>query len=403
MARPLGNGSIRKVTRKTCEVWELNYRTREGKSRRRVLTNETGRPCRNKSEATRAQNKVIFERDVVANDHRQDWPWGIVLEQFLDDLSRRAKATHVYSFRKSVERILGDLGILTIGEISLSRVLAWRDTRRRRVSSSTCNHDTVAIRSFTKWLTKRQMIDTDSLIGLDPLPVKQVRPMRAFTDEELHRFFVAADVIDDDRLGTHQSLLPLAWVFRGLAETGMRYGEFRQVRWEDLEEGTNPTISVRANTAKNGRPRRLPIQPTLLRDLRAMRERQSAILGRLPSQSGPIWLSGRGKQLYVKSSSLMRTFIAVLDLAKIPKVNSDGESLVIHSFRHTHCTRLLRAGVAPQHVMQILGHRTQDMVMRVYNHMSSEDTRSAIECLPRVPGTDSLPPVALNGTGSKRG
>ena len=390
MARQLGPGAIRKVARKDFEVWELNYRARDKRSVRKVLLNPNGLACRTKTEAQRAQARIIHERDCEDGLDRSCLDWRLAMEQYLQELASRTKEAHVANFRRSIELVLSETCAEFVGDIKLAAILTWRDDRKKVVSPSTCNHDTVAIRSFTKWLMKRDLLSEDPLRGLEELKVKQVRPMRAFTEDELGQFFQAAKELDQTRLEERQAILPIRWVFRALAETGVRYGELRQVRWEDLDLGDNPFAAVRASTSKGAKARRVPITEAFRDAIVSMKSEQASLLGRVPKQSGPVWLTGRGKALYKQSSALLRSFDAVLELACIAKTNDDGESLVIHSFRHTMCTRLLRAEVAPQHVMQILGHRTQDMVMRVYNHMNSNDTRAAVQKLPQIPVTSRV-------------
>lgn len=50
----------------------------------------------------------------------------------------------------------------------------------------------------------------------------------------------------------------------------------------------------------------------------------------------------------------------------------------LHDLRHTCVTLLLQLGVPPRVVMEIVGHSTLDMTMRVYGHVSLDAQRNAL-------------------------
>jgi integrase len=50
----------------------------------------------------------------------------------------------------------------------------------------------------------------------------------------------------------------------------------------------------------------------------------------------------------------------------------------LHDLRHTCVTLLLQLGVPPRVVMEIVGHSTLDMTMRVYGHVSLDAQRTAL-------------------------
>ena len=73
--------------------------------------------------------------------------------------------------------------------------------------------------------------------------------------------------------------------------------------------------------------------------------------------------------------------------------------------RHTTCTLLLRAGVAPQFVQRILRHGDLRTTMKVYAHLDVNDLRGAVENLPTVGAPErptiqpmGSPDVAATGT-----
>ncbi|MBM0256643.1 tyrosine-type recombinase/integrase [Micromonospora sp. 4G55] len=53
----------------------------------------------------------------------------------------------------------------------------------------------------------------------------------------------------------------------------------------------------------------------------------------------------------------------------------------LHDLRHGCVSVLLALGVPPRTVMDIVGHRTLEMTMTVYGHVSLDDKRAALDQL----------------------
>jgi hypothetical protein len=50
-----------------------------------------------------------------------------------------------------------------------------------------------------------------------------------------------------------------------------------------------------------------------------------------------------------------------------------------YRFRHTYCTRLCRAQLAPKLIARLMGDRDITMIMRVYNSINQKDIEKASE------------------------
>ncbi len=161
-------------------------------------------------------------------------------------------------------------------------------------------------------------------------------PNRAFTEEELSRFFDACPV-------EHKTL------FLFLLATGARPAEVipsprsdhvALLKKEIDEDGSRVTI----RTAKQGRGQQGPVRiiplPGELLDL---------VQEEAESTPGP--------HVFVALESLAKAFNAVLKSAEIEKIDPLGHRLVAHSFRHTYATRMAETvGNNPFILKQILGH-----------------------------------------------
>lgn len=53
-----------------------------------------------------------------------------------------------------------------------------------------------------------------------------------------------------------------------------------------------------------------------------------------------------------------------------------------HTFRHTFCTRMAENGMDVKVLQEIMGHKTIEVTMQVYNHALDERIRSEVERVP---------------------
>jgi len=131
--------------------------------------------------------------------------------------------------------------------------------------------------------------------------------------------------------------------------TGMRQGELAALRWEDLDLGTKPNITVRrsadtrtstiVSTTKTGRERRVGIGPRTVETLEAHRGRQrlERIAARTWYDSGLVFPNTKGK--IRRRDSVVHSLKALLEEAGIPT------DVRFHDLRHTAGTLALRQGV----------------------------------------------------------
>ena len=141
--------------------------------------------------------------------------------------------------------------------------------------------------------------------------------------------------------------------------TGMRRGELRTLRWEDVDFQTG-TARIRRDKAGDGRW--VTLNSAALEALHAIK-RGRKVLG------GFVFCSPEGKYLH----NLERYWRPALNAAKLPDFR-------FHDLRHTFASRLAMAGVDLYTVQRAGGWKTTTMVQR-YAHLSPDHMRAAVERL----------------------
>jgi integrase len=155
--------------------------------------------------------------------------------------------------------------------------------------------------------------------------------------------------------------------------TGMRRGELQGLKWEDLDLEAG-TLQVRRTLSepkggwifeapKSGNGRSIRLTRKAVSALRQHRKRQleeRMQKSGLWSDHGLVFPSAIGTP--ISGGNLNRSFKALLKRADLPAVR-------FHDLRHTCATLLLRQGVNPKYVQELLGHADISLTLNVYSHV----------------------------------
>jgi integrase len=155
--------------------------------------------------------------------------------------------------------------------------------------------------------------------------------------------------------------------------TGMRRGELQGLKWEDLDLEAG-TLQVRRTLSepkggwifeapKSGKGRSVRLTRKAISALREHRKRQleeRMQKAGLWSDHGLVFPSVIGTP--ISGGNLNRSFKALLKRASLPAVR-------FHDLRHTCATLLLRQGVNPKYVQELLGHADISLTLNVYSHI----------------------------------
>ncbi|HKS70739.1 MAG TPA: site-specific integrase, partial [Ktedonobacterales bacterium] len=216
--------------------------------------------------------------------------------------------------------------------------------------------------------------------------VKAPRParheMHTLTPEEARRLLEAAA---DDRL---EALYVLALT------TGMRRGELLALHWSDvdLEDGY---LQVRytlqhlkdgaytfASPKTAGSRRKVSLTATAIAALQRRAARQQderTLVGPAWQEEDLVFTNAQGGPLRA-NHILQRQFTPLLKQAGLPLIR-------FHDLRHTAATLMLRQGIHPKIVAEMLGHSTVSMTLDIYSHVIPDMQRGATEALDRLLGT----------------
>lgn len=250
---------------------------------------------------------------------------------------------------RTLDRFVSDL--LEVGgkRGELSKYTAWSYAK--------------AAKQFVAWLKKEgEDVAPTADVQLPRLPRRLVETLDR---DEIQR-------LEDSALAERDAL-----IVRVLADTGLRVGELTGLRVSDIvSRETHPFLKVRG---KGDRERLVPLTPTLHRRLVRYAERQRPA----DAASDRLFLARRrsvrtGDYEPLTESGVQQLVRELGERARI------GKRVHPHVFRHSAATHMLRRGMNPLLVAQVLGHSSLAMIQNVYAHLTPVDAHAALVAALRV-------------------
>jgi integrase len=260
---------------------------------------------------------------------------------------------YVYELKNRIRRLIKECAWKQLKDVTADSFQTWR--ARQTLSPKTLNEYLGSISSLLNWMEKHERIARNPLQHVQKVQAngRQVRPRRAFTDDEMQRLLGIA--------GTRK-VVYLAAVY-----TGLRRSELAALERRDLHlEGEKPFINVRASTTKNHQQAVIALHPELVSAMRLH-------VAYLPV--------GESK-IFAGVMPTMLRFKADLKAAGIEFVNATGHRADFHSLRHTLATNLARAGTAPRVAMEIMRHSDMRLTAKTYTDAGLLPVADAVLKLP---------------------
>ncbi|MFW2387298.1 MAG: tyrosine recombinase XerC [Polyangiales bacterium] len=220
--------------------------------------------------------------------------------------------------------------------------------------ASTMKKKVSAIRSFFKFLLKRQLIATNPASGLRSPKIPKSLP-RFLTVEQAFRVMDAPPK-EEKRAG------PLKLRDQALLETlygsGVRVGELASM---DIDHCDFSEASVRV-LGKGGKERVVPLGKSALEALQAYLPARRGIIAKSKQDAGDaLWLSRNGRRLSVRQvQNIVR---------RHGTLGAGRGDLHPHAMRHSCATHLLDAGADLRSIQELLGHSSLSTTQK-YTHVS---------------------------------
>jgi integrase len=198
-------------------------------------------------------------------------------------------------------------------------------------------------------------------------PKAKLNRRSTFTDAEWQTLYYAARkwVKDGQKKATFRQRFVAQQYFLILANTGLRIGEARNLRWSDLKK-----ISIDGNKQMKGwvagktGSREFTFNPDTERNVENLYDFRTEELGKFPDVDDYVFCHKDGKPI----QSFKVSFKSLMDFANLPIVRN-GIARSIYSLRHFYATKRLENEVSPFLLAKQMG-TSVEMLEKFYGQTS---------------------------------
>ena len=293
---------------------------------------------------------------------------------------RSWKTLDLYAVNQ-LRRYFGGKRLIDITPAMVSHYRDWRRStisrRKTPVSVATCNRELAVMRrmytvAMKGLITLKGGAPTANPVAAHPTEREHNERDRVLSAEEFGQVYDAAKT-------WLKPMLLMAY------HTGMREGEIRSLRWDQVDLKTD-TIRLKSSDTKTDERRIVPLNQTLTALLKSA-TRYIACPLVFPN---PLAL-GRSDPRY-KGSSIGHAFTRACQKAGV-------QNATFHDLRHTFVTNARRSGVDAITTMAITGHKTMAVFKR-YNTVDTSDLHAALRQMEHASATKTAIAVSEHAPGS---
>lgn len=316
----------------------------------------------------------------LANEPVKSKKVSIAVKQFLDVFKKTATSNRRHiEMQLVLEHYFVDFcGQQTIDSVTsgtINQFVEWRLTedherKRKRPSATYLRKDIGAIRRFHNWCADRGWCKA---IREWKLPRATVTRRPHFTRQEyaqLLRFltkWVNQGKTKEGGNRYRERLLLRSYILI-MTNTGLRVGEARSLRWQDISQQTRKdrdkeiVDTILSVNGKTGRRDVVAAQDTVKRELLRVWSLRTIELGSEPPKDQSVFVSRQGTAI----GSFKKGFESLLNACNLLK-SQDNETRTIYSLRHTYATFRLDEGMSINDLRINMGTSTK-MIETHYYH-----------------------------------
>ncbi len=380
---PDGTAEIRVMKHWYIEYWDASGRQRRKKA---SLTKGQADEILRKVESDVSNQKNGLPTQNLGEIRLED-----LKQKYLASIQGRVVAQHWAGTKARIEAVLTGTGAVFLRDLTADRLegyLAAMADRNPVPAARTVNSHLQGIKTMLCWAVRSRLIPYSPLAAVMPRSEREKRiKRRPLTEWEIERILQVAPTSPLVRARTLRKHQPspervqvllkegegTALIWRVFIFTGLRVGELRALRWDDLDLDQR-TLHVRAETTKSGKSAVLPLAGHLVE---ALRHWQAKTQGR------------PGQVVVAVPRDMARRLRLDLKLAGIPYKDEAGRQADAHALRHTFGTMLSRR-TDPKTLQASMRHANPQTTLGIYVHASQSRMREAVDAL-AIPSEVQVP------------
>lgn len=242
-------------------------------------------------------------------------------------------------------------GVLPLNEIAAVYVRTWLASLKEvDMASKSVNRKISTLKSFFKYLLRRELIEVSPMITISALKVNKRLPSFV-REKEIDTLFQHVEFPDSWEGRTQQLILQIFY------QSGIRSSELINLKVSHVDTG-NSNIKV---LGKGNKERIIPINNVLAASISAYEAAKSAELKQYDGTY--LLLNNKGRKLYPK-------YVYNVVKQYLGKVTTNTKKSP-HILRHSFATHLMNNGAELNAVKELLGHSSL-AATQIYTHNTIE-------------------------------
>jgi integrase len=273
------------------------------------------------------------------------------------------------------QQISPHLGTVRIVDLTPRRVQTWLDRLTASgLSAAVIENARTVLGGACKEAVQLGVLQTNPVTGTRA-PARSRTVKTTWTSDEVERVLQA---VEDDPLYRAFYLVALT--------TAVRPGELRALKWGDVDFETGVVTCQRTmtrdaeyrhmvgTTTKTGRARSIAVPSETMEALKVQRRDQLQRQLAAPAWAAHDLIFDRGDGNPLAQQTVATHHRLICERAGVRRCR-------LHDLRHCAATMMMRNGVSPKIVADILGHASIATTLDIYSHVSVDMQRSAVEGL----------------------
>lgn len=313
----------------------------------------------------REKVKMIADLPVIKEKYKVDEWFQKWLETYIKPLKKQATYDQYrIIYNNQIKPVIGSRKLSTLKTYDIQHVIAVMN--EKGLATKTMKHAKSIMDIALKKAESEKIIPKNPVVNIE-IPVKQAKPRKTLTLEELSKLFKA---MENSRW---------IWSVKFALVTGLRRGELLALRWTDIDYQSKRITVDESNSltglgdTKNSKIHYVPLSDKAIEYLKMQKEmlerefnpivynedlKKSALI--FPNESGEMIRPG-------SYYTLIRRFSIKADIKASP-----------HCFRHTF-VYLTRGNIPLKDLQNILGHSESTTTLDIYGNMLNDSNDKNIE------------------------
>ncbi len=288
-----------------------------------------------------------------------------VLSQWLQAKKIEVRSSTIQNYTKGIKNwIIPALGNMEIKEITRKDLQDFVINFSKRHKRNTVINITKPLSGSFKWAEESGFISYSPWKNIKIPRDFSEKEIDIFTQEEIKKILSVESCKKDTK-----DIVILAY------RTGMRIGEILTLRWEDINFDKGFLVVKRTwSSYVDGEPE--------ITEPKTKKSKRRIDLDGLTIQMLSEKHNKKEGYIFCKKDGSMYSRQAI----RLPKIckNAGIKPRNFHTFRHTHATILLAAGVHPKIVQERLGHSNISTTLDIYSHLVAGMQQAAVDVFNKI-------------------